>query len=198
MDHRILIIDDDTQLSQPITVAFARQGWSVSWRTRAEDGIAELRNSRFSAIAVAADLPDARGLDLCRAIEEASPETPVIFLAGDGSAGLQIAVEAMRAGAVDFITKPFAPEEMIAAVGRVARRREGAPHGLESSQIVPIDELERRYIHLVMEAVDGNKTQAARLLGLDRTTLYRKLGRYHELDKNGLGERERILPTKLL
>ncbi len=48
----------------------------------------------------------------------------------------------------------------------------------DPEQLVPLVEVERRYIQRVMEAVDGNKRQAARILGLDRTTLYRKLERY--------------------
>jgi len=48
----------------------------------------------------------------------------------------------------------------------------------DPEQLVPLVEVEKRYIQRVMEAVDGNKRQAARILGLDRTTLYRKLERY--------------------
>ena len=47
-----------------------------------------------------------------------------------------------------------------------------------AEEILPIAELERRYIQRVMEAVGQNKTQAAKVLGFDRTTLYRKLERY--------------------
>ncbi|MFO0631456.1 MAG: helix-turn-helix domain-containing protein [Nannocystaceae bacterium] len=48
----------------------------------------------------------------------------------------------------------------------------------DPSTLVPLDEVERRYITKVVEAVGGNKTMAARILGLDRKTLYRKLERY--------------------
>jgi two-component system, NtrC family, response regulator AtoC len=54
--------------------------------------------------------------------------------------------------------------------------------GQDPSELVSMEELERRYIHRVLEAVGGNKTLAARILGFDRTTLYRKLERY------GLGD----------
>ncbi|HWM87508.1 MAG TPA: sigma 54-interacting transcriptional regulator, partial [Kofleriaceae bacterium] len=50
--------------------------------------------------------------------------------------------------------------------------------GQDPSELVSMEELERRYIHRVLEAVGGNKTLAARILGFDRTTLYRKLERY--------------------
>ena len=48
----------------------------------------------------------------------------------------------------------------------------------DPTELVPLDEVERRYIERVMEAVGGNKRQAAQILGLDRTTLYRKLERW--------------------
>jgi DNA-binding NtrC family response regulator len=47
---------------------------------------------------------------------------------------------------------------------------------------VPLEDVERRYILRVLESVQGNKTLAARILGLDRVTLYRKLERYRERD----------------
>ena len=52
--------------------------------------------------------------------------------------------------------------------------------GDESVELLPMDEVERRYILRVLEAVGGNKTTAAEVLGLDRRTLYRKLERYGE------------------
>ena len=56
-----------------------------------------------------------------------------------------------------------------------------------TEELLTIDELERRYIERVLKLVDGNKTRAAELLGLDRRTLHRKLGRYHEEEKDHLG-----------
>jgi two-component system response regulator AtoC len=50
----------------------------------------------------------------------------------------------------------------------------------DPTELVPIEEVERRYILRVLESVHGNKTSAARILGLDRVTLYRKLERYRE------------------
>jgi two-component system response regulator HydG len=57
--------------------------------------------------------------------------------------------------------------------------------GAEPSEIVPLEEVERRYILRVLEAVSGNKSLAAQLLGLDRKTLYRKLERYGVAGKDG-------------
>ena len=57
------------------------------------------------------------------------------------------------------------------------------PIDVDAEQVLTIQELERRYIERVLKAVDGNKTRAARLLGLDRRTLYRKLERYREQER---------------
>ena len=54
--------------------------------------------------------------------------------------------------------------------------------GNDPSELVPMEEMERRYILQVLDAVDGNKTLAAKILGLDRKTLYRKLSQYGEKD----------------
>jgi DNA-binding NtrC family response regulator len=57
------------------------------------------------------------------------------------------------------------------------------PIDVDAEQVLTIQELEKRYIERVLRAVDGNKTRAARLLGLDRRTLYRKLERYREHER---------------
>jgi len=61
---------------------------------------------------------------------------------------------------------------------RAYRRSQVLLGGDDPSQFGTLEELERRYILQVMEAVGGHRTRAARILGLDRKTLYRKLGRY--------------------
>lgn len=60
--------------------------------------------------------------------------------------------------------------------------------GLDPTELVPMDEVERRYIMHVMEALNGNKSGAAKILGLDRKTLYRKLERYQKADSNNEDE----------
>ena len=52
--------------------------------------------------------------------------------------------------------------------------------GGDPANLVPMEEVERRYIRHVLDAVDGNRTMAARVLGFDRKTLYRKLQRYDQ------------------
>jgi two-component system response regulator HydG len=60
--------------------------------------------------------------------------------------------------------------------------------GTDPSELVPMDEVERRYVMKVLEAVGGNRTQAAQVLGFDRKTLYRKLRRYGVEDEDGKSE----------
>jgi len=88
---------------------------------------------------------------------------------------------ALRAGAVDFIPKPFELEALTAAVQRALepRGRSAAVEELQKeNEFVTLDDLERRYILRVLEALNGNKSLAAQTLGLDRKTLYRKLQLY--------------------
>jgi two-component system response regulator RegA len=82
-----------------------------------------------------------------------------------GHATVPAAVEAMRAGAVDFLTKPVAGREIVAAL----------TDALEPLPTESLEQIERAHILGVLEACGGNITEAARRLGLYRRTLQRKL-----------------------
>jgi DNA-binding NtrC family response regulator len=110
-----------------------------------------------------------------------------------GHANMETAIDALRAGAFDFVPKPSEPDALVHAVERALRHHRLAseltrlrrtdpkldpaalPEGV--GDLVSAAELERRYVSHVLTMVKGNKSRAARILGFDRRTLYRKLER---------------------
>jgi DNA-binding NtrC family response regulator len=142
------------------------------------------------------------GLKLCEKVAAARPDVPVVLVTGH--TGLDVEAGAYRAGAFDFVTKPAEAQTLINVVERALKHhrlatelrglRNAAEHGKPDpvplpdsvEQLVSAAELERRYVAHVLEMVKGNKSRAARILGFDRRTLYRKLERTaHE---NGVHE----------
>lgn len=123
---------------------------------------------------VVADTPR-RAAALCR-------ERPTLVLAEQG--GLAEAVEAMRAGVYGYVFIPFVPGEAELMVARAlawAGRGtvEGETEALERGEM-PLSQVERRHIERVLRDCRGNQAEAARLLGIGRNTLWRKLRAYRE------------------
>jgi DNA-binding NtrC family response regulator len=124
------------------------------------------------------------GIELCARMVREFPGLPIVVMTAFGS--MDTAVAAMRAGAADFLTKPLELGALASVLGRALARREPSPERAPPPalgepaplELVALEEVERRYILRVLEAVRGNKSRAAQVLGLDRKTLYRRLERY--------------------
>ena len=114
------------------------------------------------------------GLDVVREVHELQPAARLIVLTGYGS--IATALEAVRLGAADYVTKPADADQILAAL-----RGRRAPHfdpGELSKTIPSLDRVEWEYIQRVLAETGGNISRSARLLGLDRRSLQRKLSKY--------------------
>lgn len=107
---RLLMVDDDEVLLDVMEERFERLGNKVAACARGEDALARLIQTRFDVVILDINLPDASGLDLLAKIKEQLPETEVIMLTAHGS--IESAIKAMKAGAYDYLTKPFQFSEL--------------------------------------------------------------------------------------
>ena len=113
----ILVIDDDQDTCNFLREIFEDQGWRVSTALNAEAALAAVQRTRFDLIVSDINLNDTlNGIALLRQFREVSPTSPVILISGFGT--LETAVEAVKEGAFDFISKPFNVEEIIATSKR--------------------------------------------------------------------------------
>lgn len=118
---RILLIDDDEQLGEPLTAYFARFEMQLSHATRPSAGLALLRQGGFDAAILDVMLPEMDGFALCRAIRKES-DIPLIMLTARGD--VMDRVVGLELGADDYLPKPFEPRELIARLQTVMRRRQ--------------------------------------------------------------------------
>ncbi|MEU2514036.1 response regulator transcription factor [Streptomyces syringium] len=122
---RVLVVDDEAPLAELLTMALRYEGWDV--RTAA-DGATALRRAReFRPDAVVLDAmpPDADGLSLLGRLRREHPDLPVLFLTAKGSADR---VAGLTAGGDDYVSKPFAMEDVVARLrGLLRRSRAAAP-----------------------------------------------------------------------
>ncbi len=120
---RILIVEDDDALRQAITAALAHDYQVHCVRTGSE-AIAALCECSFDLVLLDHLLPDLLGTDLLKRIKRFFPSTSVVLITGHGSE--DVAAEALRGGALDYLRKPFQLQELVACVGfAFAVRRNG-------------------------------------------------------------------------
>lgn len=115
---KILIIDDEPGMRRILEVNLRREAHVVVEAEGATEAIELLKREDFDVVLTDQKMPDGSGLDVLRAAHEDDPTTSVIFLTAVGT--MELAVESMRQGAFDFLTKPFAPDVVKAAVRRAS------------------------------------------------------------------------------
>lgn len=115
---RVLVIDDDRTLREGCSSVLQIEGYTVANCGRGDEAIEMFKRSRFDIVLVDLFMTPVPGLDILKAILEASPETIVIMMTGNPSVGSSIA--ALRAGAWDYLAKPFSATQMHLMMGRAA------------------------------------------------------------------------------
>jgi two-component system NtrC family response regulator len=122
---KMLVVDDKANVRSMLESAFLDRGYEVHTAASGEDAIAMLGEHRFDVVLTDLNMPGKSGLEVLKAAKSASPETEVILITAYGT--IHTAVEAMRLGAYDFITKPFKIAEIEGKVDRITRRLDPAP-----------------------------------------------------------------------
>jgi len=117
MGLAILIIEDETTLARNLAVYLERQGYEARTAASAEEGLAQLASWRPELVLCDHNLPGQSGLEALRRIRTQDPDIRVVMMTGYGST--ELAVEAMKAGAADFLTKPLVLGEVKLLIERL-------------------------------------------------------------------------------
>lgn len=133
MTLRILLIDDDEQLGEPLAAYVARFEMQLSHATRPSTGLALLRQGGFDAAILDVMLPEMDGFALCRTIRKES-DIPLIMLTARGD--VMDRIVGLELGADDYLPKPFEPRELVARLQTVLRRRQPGPSPQPASGVV--------------------------------------------------------------
>src|SRR5438876_6949825 len=116
MPARVLLIDDDPGLSEVIELLLSREGYGVERAGTLKAGIARSGAAGIDLVITDLKLPDGTGLDAIREIRGVHPALPIILITSYSS--MESAIGALRAGAVDYLIKPFDNDEFLHAVAR--------------------------------------------------------------------------------
>jgi DNA-binding NtrC family response regulator len=117
----ILVVDDDARMRDLLAKVLAREGYSVRALPRAQDVLQSLEEGPADLIISDIRMPEMDGLLLLREVKRLAPETSVLLMTAFGS--IDTAVQAIKAGAYDYLTKPFKMDEVIVVVRRVMEER---------------------------------------------------------------------------
>jgi RNA polymerase sigma factor (sigma-70 family) len=182
IDSIVYVIDDDPSIREAIKSLIRSVGMHVETLASAQEFMASRRPDAASCLVLDVRMPGLSGLDLQRDLSDAGIRIPIIFITGHGD--IPMSVRAMKAGAVEFLTKPFRDQDLLDAISQALDRDREA-----RKQQADMADLRKRLDHLtprereVMDLVVAgllNKQIAVRL-GISEVTV--KLHRHQVMEK---------------
>jgi DNA-binding response OmpR family regulator len=150
---RILVVEDDPLLRSGLVDLLEGAGHAVELATDGLTAALRGRDSSVDAILLDLALPKLDGVEVCRRVRRARPDVPILMLTARGAEDDK--VRGLKAGADDYVTKPFSAKELLARLEALDRRRRGAP---AEPEVIELDGL--RLDLGRCEARRGNRTQA--------------------------------------
>ncbi|HEY9383394.1 MAG TPA: response regulator [Gemmatimonadales bacterium] len=120
----VFIVDDDVSVRESLELLIQSAGWRPELFASARDFLAHPRVLAPSCLVLDVSLPDLNGLELQQRIAPDRSDLPIIFITGHGD--VPMTVKAMKAGAVEFLTKPFGADVLLGAIGQAIERSRAA------------------------------------------------------------------------
>jgi FixJ family two-component response regulator len=152
----VFVVDDDISVRESLELLITNQGWQPALFESAQEFLARRPTVAPGCLILDVNLPDLNGLDLQRQISGSGSALPVIFVTGYGD--IPMTVQAMKAGAVEFLTKPFDESAMIDAIqSALIRSREALERetqiGVLQDRFSSLSKREREVMTLVVKGL---------------------------------------------
>jgi len=195
-DHIVLVVDDDVRMREALHELLTSAELNVVTFGSAAEYLAFARPELPACLVLDVELPDINGLDLQRQIAAEHP-APIVFITGHGD--VPRSVRALKAGAVDFLTKPFSESDLLGAIqAALAQDREARQTRLNlaalQQRFSALTPREREVLPLVVSGLPNK--QAAGELGISEVTLQIHRGRImHKMKAESLAELVRMAGT---
>jgi len=130
----VYVVDDDISKREWLGTLISRAGWRCEFSSSAEEFLSKPRAREHSCLVLDFSLPDLTGVDLQKQLAGHLSDTPIVFLAR--WADVRMAVEAMKNGAIDFLTKPCDDDVLVAAIRRALERSREMSHEAQRMQAI--------------------------------------------------------------
>ena len=169
-DKRLLLLDDDAPLRNRLGRALEQRGFEVVLAEGVQQALAEVKAAAPAFAVLDMRLDDGSGLQVVQAIRDTRPDARVVMLTGYGN--IATAVAAVKAGAVDYLSKPADADDVVRALMAQAGDSPAPPDNPMSADRVRWEHIQRVY-----ELCNHNVSETARRLSMHRRTLQRILAK---------------------
>ena len=170
----VLVVDDDEVFRNRLCRAFGQHKWEAEAVPGAEEALKFARERSPDLVLVDLRMPGKGGLDVVKEMRDIDSSMTIMVLTGYGS--IPTAISAMKMGADQYLSKPADADQILAAYDALRSMHSGTPKVPET--VPTLARVEWEHMQRVMNDCDGNVSQAARLLGIHRRSLQRKLSKY--------------------
>jgi two-component system, OmpR family, KDP operon response regulator KdpE len=150
---RVLVVDDERPIRRALHTSLSTLGFEIEEASGGEEALSLIRNERYEAVLLDINMPDMSGIEACRAIRDLSPRLPIVIVTVRDSQ--EDKIEALNAGADDYVTKPFHLGELMARVRAAVRRSHATQEEMQTVILIGDIELdvERRQVRKKGKAV---------------------------------------------
>ena len=148
----VFVVDDDVSMREALEALIGDAGWQVETFASAAEFLARPRGPGPNCLVLDVSLPDLSGLALQQRVAAERTDMPIIFITGHGD--VPMAVQAMKAGAVEFLMKPFGDEVLLGAIR----------HAIQRSEIALNDEAEIRGLRERYASLSGREREVMALV----------------------------------
>jgi len=181
-DRSVLIVDDEIYIRMTLSFALEKLNFSVDTAASGTEALKKLAERSYAVMLLDLRIPGMDGMEVLKRVPEIRPEVKVVIITAYGS--VEAAVEAMKLGAVDFLQKPFDPEEVRKLVSSLLD---------QSSQETSRDREYEGYLELASKRIGKGEFDAARVyahkaisINSNRPEAYNLLGGLYEARSNRL------------
>jgi len=165
-----LLVDDDALYLQTLQRSLLKRGVQSKTATNAADALTIASDGTLHFALVDLRIAAESGLDLIKPLRQAQPQMRIVLMTGYAS--VATAVEAMKRGADDYLLKPMTVDQVLRTLSP-----ETEASAEPEATMTPLSRLEWEHIHQALAETNGNVSAAARLLGMHRRSLQRKLAK---------------------
>jgi len=121
MKCKLLLVDDEKTMVKYLSKRLIKKGFEISTAYNGLDALEQMRASDFDVVLLDVLMPGMNGIDTLKEIKKIKPRTEVIMLTGHAS--VEVGIEGMKAGAFNYIMKPFDPNELVTEINLACEQR---------------------------------------------------------------------------